>query len=273
MTHQERQDSPKLTTEEWVGIIKKRWEVIPEYKVDPVAFRHLAVICDGNRRFAKSLGLPSFDGHKLGVEVIKGIMEACRKWDVKHLTFWTWSTENWKREDAQVAVVMNLAAHGLRDPRAINTLFEHKVRFTHFGRKNRLPSEVRVAIEDLELKTQGFSDRFVNLAIDYGGEDEMVRAVVRIIEDAKNGKISSEYFLQNRETLYQYLDTSGQPLPDLVVRTGMSSGEIPHTSGFMPLQTAYSGWVFVPTLFPDLKPEGLLATMQEFIAYEKRVGR
>lgn len=262
------QGQSSQSLEYWLSSIESIWRETPEFNV-PENFRHLAVICDGNRRSAIEKGLEPHLGHKLGTEVIKGIMQACRGWGIKHLTFWTWSTENWKRDAVQKNFVMNLAEEGLKQKEAIDTLIENRTRFMHLGRKDRLPPTLRLTIENLERITSGFNERFVNLALDYGGLDELSRAYARMLRDS----ISLEVVTANPDIIFHYLDTAGQPNPDLVVRTGGTIDEIPHTSGFMPLQTAYSGWVFMKDLFPDLTPQPLLGTIQDFLEYERRMGR
>ncbi len=257
----------------WLSSVEESWGVIPEFKVDTAKLQHLAIICDGNRRAAEKRGLNPWTGHRIGVEVIKGIMEAGKEWGVKHLTFWAWSTENWKRDQAQVGFVMNLAAKYLQDEQAINKLIEQRARFTHLGRKDRIPQEVRQAIDGLERKTSGFSDRYVNLALDYGGLDEAGRGIAKMIEWINKGKLSAGEIMTNPGVILGFLDTGDQTAPDLVVRTGMETEEIPRTSGFMPLQTAYSGWKFIPELFPDLTPEVLLGCIKDFLGYERRLGK
>ncbi len=267
-----RQESPQ-TIESWLEEIEFNWRDIPEFKVDPRRLGHLAIICDGNRRAAREKGLDSYFGHRAGVEVIKGILQAGRKWGIHTLTFWVWSTENWEREDEQVKFVMSLAAQYLGDEGIIEELNENQVRFTHFGRKDRLHPEIRKAITDLEERTASF-DRFqLNMAMDYGGLDEVARAFGRIFADFRRGTFDPENFQHNPQAILGFLDSANQALPDLVVRTGTKEGEIPHTSGFMPLQTTYSSWVFSPDLFPNLSPQVLLEQIQNFLGYERRMGK
>lgn len=267
----EQGQSPQ-SLEYWLSGIESTWKQTPEFSV-PANFEHLAVICDGNRRSAKEKGLNPWEGHRLGIEVIKGIMQAGRDWGIKHLTFWAWSTENWKRDEGQVSFVMNLAARHLADSEALRTLVENRTKFTHIGRKDRLPMNVLTAIDNLERNTAGFSERYVNLALDYGGRDEVSRATAKIVQDAIRGRLVETDILANPELIQSYLDTAGQPLPDLVVRTGSLENETPHTSGFMPLQTEYSGWRFIPTLFPDLTPDSFLTEIQKFLVSERRFGK
>ena len=266
------QGQSSQSLEYWLSSIESTWRETPEFNV-PENFKHLAVICDGNRRSAREKGLDPWQGHRLGIEVIKGIMRASRNWGIKHLTFWTWSTENWKRDEGQVGFVMGLAAKHLADSEALKTLVENRTKFTHLGRKDRLPQSVVTAIDNLERNTAGFNDRFVNLALDYGGLDEISRATAKIVDDAIRGRLAEVNILAHPELIFSYLDTKSQPLPDLVVRTGSLEEEIPHTSGFMPLQTTYSGWKFISTFFPDLTPGSLLTEIQKFLVYERRLGK
>lgn len=257
----------------WVSIIEARWKQIPAFKVEPERLRHLANICDGNRRSAREKGLKSWEGHRLGIEVIRGIARAGGDWGIGGLTFWTWSTENWKRGRRQIDFVMGLAARYLAEEQLIQEFCDHQVRFTHLGRKDRLPTKVKTVIEDLERVTAGFDRYRLNLALDYGGVDELARGVVRMIEAVQTGNLSSEEILLTPGIILEYLDTAGQYLPDLVVRTGAKSGEVPHNSGFLPLQSEYAGWMFLPDLFPDLQPHTLQTAISEFLGYERRFGR
>jgi len=253
----------------WISAIESQWKVIPEFSVDREKFKHLAIICDGNRRAASERGFHPWCGHRAGIEVIKGVMRASKEWGIGYLTFWTWSTENWKREKEQVDFVMNLAAKNLREGKVLEELVKNEAKFVHIGRKDRLPDSVSEAIIDLERKTQYFDQYTVNLALDYGGLDEMARAIAHMMDQG----ISPAALRDRPELILDFLDTAGQPLPDLVIRTGTREGEIPHASGFMPLQAAYAGWAFLPDPFPDLTPSRLLQPIQNYMGYEKRKGK
>ncbi len=257
----------------WLKEIDKRWEHIPELEIQTDNLHSLTVICDGNRRAARKKGLDSFYGHRAGVEVIKGISKACRQWDISYLTFWTWSTENWARESRQVKYVMNLAANILTDPDFIEELVENEVHFVHLGRKDRLPSEVLDSLNNLEDKTKEFDQYWLNLAMDYGGVDEIGRAFISVYDMIQAGEIDIEEIKESPEIIYNFLDTSGQPNPDLIIRTGVKEGEIPHTSGLMPLQSAYACWDFVPDCFPDFTPDNLAGSIERFAEYERRFGK
>lgn len=257
--------------DEWLSKVKNNWQEIPSYTVKKL--KHLAVICDGNRRAAEKRGLNPWLGHRIGIEVIKGIGTASLKWGVKHLTFWVWSTENWKREPEQISFVMNLAAEFLRDSEIRQMFQDNKAKFVHLGRKDRLPDGVLGAVRQLEEETRDFTGRYLNLALDYGGLDEIARAFSSIVKDIKTGMIEEDSIENQPELIFDYLDTSGQPEVDLVVRTGTDEAEMPHTSGFFPLQSSYASWAFVPTFFPDLTPGQLFEVIQKFERYKRRMGR
>ena len=168
---------------------------------------------------------------------------------------------------------MELATRHLTDEGFASELCENQVRFTHLGRKDRLPSAVMEAIEKLEVRTENFDRYRLNLAMDYGGLDETARAIYEMFKAFRRGEFNPEILKEAPQAILGFLDTASQAVPDLVVRTGVKEEEIPHTSGFMPLQTTYSGWVFLPELFPDLEPQALLKPIKEFLDYERRLGR
>lgn len=257
-----RKHTKNLFLGSWLEKTEAKWQNPPNFKVDKSRLTHLAIICDGNRRAAQQLNLNPYFGHRTGVEAVRGIARACRKWGIDTLTFWVWSTENWSRDKEQVEFVMNLAEKHLSQKNLLTELQQDQVRFTHIGRKDRLPKRLRDILNDLEDNTREFSSHRLNLALGYGGVDEMKRTVEKML--LNNAK---------PETLFDYLDTAGQPFPDLVIRPGMDDKELIHTSGFMPLQTAYSAWIFLPELFPNLTPQTLLNAIQAFLKYQRRLGK
>lgn len=257
----------------WIDKIKLTWQECPQFQADPKKLTHLAMICDGNRRAARLRGLPDYLGHRAGVEVIKGIAKASRLWNIKALTFWVWSTENWQRDSEQVEFVMSLAEEFLPKQELLDEFLENQVRFTHLGRKDRLPHVLENTLKKLEEATRNLDKYYLNLAMDYGGLDEAARAIKQIGEFVKKGVLDKDLLPEQSDIIYEFLDTRGQFLPDLVIRTGMGQGEIPRTSGFMPLQTAYAGWVFLLDLFPDLTPNRLLKPIKQFLGYQRRLGR
>ncbi len=259
--------------DQWLEEAKLRWGEAPGFKIPSGKLKHLAIICDGNRRAAQSRKLNPYFGHRVGIEVIRGVAKACRQWGLKTLTFWVWSTENWEREEKQVKYIMNLAARFLVDSDLRREIIENKVKFTQIGCRDRLPSKVKEALANLEEETKSFANYRLNLAMDYGGLDELARAINRIGKKAKKEKLIFEKICRNPQLIFDYLDTANQALPDLVIRTGTGLGELPHTSGFLPLQTAYACWSFSPVYFPDLSPLDLLSEIKKFLSYQRRLGK
>lgn len=260
--------------EGWLSEIELRWGQVPKFTVDPEKLKHLAVICDGNRRAALARGLPELFGHRAGVEVIKGIARAGREWGIHTLTFWVWSTENWQRDREQIDYVMGLAQGHLSQAGFLKELRKSRVRFIHLGDIRGLPDGIADTLVGLEEATRDFGDFRLNLAMNYGGVDEVTRAIYRMSVTAQIGGLGSGTLFDNsREVLAKFLDTAGQPNPDLVIRTGMGEGEMFRTSGFMPIQTEYSVWDPIPDFFPNLTPERLLRSIGNFLGYQRRLGR
>lgn len=171
-------------TRGWVEDVTQKWQQISPYKVESDKLKHLAIICDGNRRAALSLGLePPFLGHLAGVEVIKGIAKAARAWEIPFLTFWTWSTDNWRRDQKQTNFVMELARQHLSQKDFLKELLENEARFTHLGRKDQLPPVLQRTLNKLEESTKHLNHFRLNLAMDYGGIDEILRAIAKMQKD------------------------------------------------------------------------------------------
>ena len=250
----------------WINEVESRWseEAIPEYRVDPNRIKHLAIICDGNRRAASERGLEPYFGHRVGMEVIKGSARAFRNWGVGICTYWVWSTDNWSRDTRQTEYVMGLAEENLGNPDFLQGLIRNQTKFLQIGRKERLPRTLQQTLRSLEQATTRFRRHRINLALDYGGRNEVGRAKDRLID--RGGALKSR-------RIEDFLDTAGQPQVDLVLRTGVGEGEMAHTSGFMPLQTIESAWKFLETPLPDLTPQELLASVQECERYNKRLGK
>lgn len=217
---------------------------------------HVAIICDGNRRWAKNRSIPSFEGHRRGFENIKALSKKAKKLGVQIITFWVFSTENWKRASEEVGYLMNLAEKVIDS--LIQEAIDEETRIVHIGRKDRLPESLRAKIEKAEVSTKQFSKYYFVMALDYGGHDEINRAVKKM--KASNG-----------EKIDEYLDTSVLPYPnpDLIIRT---SGEF-RLSGFMTWQSAYSEYHFSPLLFPDFEEDALEKAVVEYGERSRRFGK
>ena len=222
---------------------------------------HIALILDGNRRWARARGLKSWEGHRAGYEAVRRLARASRKLGVHTFTIWSFSTENWDRPKKEIDEILKLLRRGLEEFR--KEAHEEKVRLVHLGRKDRFPRDIALQLERLEKETKNYNN-VLNLALDYGGRDEIIRATKKIIAD----KIPAE---KVDEKLFEsYLDTHGQPYPypDLFIRT---SGE-QRTSGLLPWQMAYSEFYFEPEHLPDFTPEKLRNAILDYSRRRRRFG-
>lgn len=218
--------------------------------------KHIAIIADGNRRWAKERKLPTFEGHRKGFENIKALSKKAKQLGVKVITFWVFSTENWKRAEEEVGYLMKLAERVIDTQ--IKEAIEEETRIVHIGRKDRLPALLRKKIENAEEKTRDFSHYYFVIALDYGGHDEIERAIKKM-KDVKTEKIED------------YLDTHTLPYPnpDLIIRT---SGE-ERLSGFMTWQSAYSEYFFSELYFPDFGPDALENAIVKYGERKRRFGK
>jgi len=224
--------------------------------------KHIAIIPDGNRRWAKEERLPTFEGHKKGFNQAIEIGKKARELGIKVLTFWAFSTENWKRTKEEISYLMDLYYQMIEIN--IKDALKEKIRIIHLGRKDRISNKLRLKIMEAEEKTKNFDKYYLAIALDYGGRDEIIRTINKI----NQSKISIKNF--SEEKINQFLDTKDlpHPSPDLVIRT---SGEI-RTSGFMIWQAAYSEWIFYPKYFPDFTPFDLEKCIEEYKKRKRRFG-
>ncbi|MBI3619654.1 di-trans,poly-cis-decaprenylcistransferase [Candidatus Roizmanbacteria bacterium] len=221
---------------------------------------HVAIIPDGNRRWAKHHGLPAFEGHRRGFNRALEIVKKSRELGIRTLTFWAFSTENWKRDKTEVENLMRLFYTMIN--RFFKEARKNEIRIIHIGRKDRISARLRSRIADIENKTKGFSRYYLVLALDYGGHDEILRAVHQIRKI--DGQVDEKNF-------NSFLDTKAlpHPNPDLIIRT---SNEM-RLSGFMSWQSAYAEFLFSKKLFPDFSPDDLTACIKEYQKRKRRFGR
>jgi len=222
--------------------------------------RHVAIIPDGNRRWAKDKGLVETAGHvKAGAyENMSALFNMAKDLGVKFVSFWGFSTENWKRDKKESIIIFHVISKSFQKLRA--EIHEKKFRFIHIGRKDRLPKKLVKEFEELEEESENYSELSILLCLDYGGRDEIVRAVKKIIESGDKD-IDEEKFSS-------YLDTAGLPEPELIIRTGGEN----RLSGFMPYQSTYAELVFIEKYFPDFKPEDLKKAVENYSKVQKRFG-
>jgi len=228
---------------------------------------HLAIIPDGNRRWAREHKLASvWKGHEVAVENFETLTEWCRNDPrVSVLTVWCFSTENWKRDKKEIDELMKLLETYLR--REQKNFEKKQTRLVHSGRRDRIPASLKTLIEESEEMTRGYTGFTLHLAVDYGGKDEVVRAVNKLI--ANRQSLSADDSTLTEENLRSSLDHPELPDIDLILR---SSGE-QRTSNFFLWQSTYAEWIFSPKLFPDIGPDDLDAALNEYEQRKRRFGK
>ncbi len=225
---------------------------------------HVAIIMDGNGRWASSRGLPRLAGHKRGADRVREIVESCPDLAISHLTLFAFSTENWRRPELEVVGLMRLFRRYIKKEGA--RLVAEGVRVRFIGGRDRLDADLVALMAGLEAQTARNDRLHLTVAINYGGRDEILRATRRVAEAVRSGRLSAEEITP--ETIEDHLDTAGLPDPDLVLRT---SGEY-RVSGFLPWQSAYSEFAFVDTRWPDFTAEMFAAQVRGFGNRERRFG-
>ena len=225
--------------------------------------QHIAIIMDGNGRWAKKRGLPRTAGHAAGAEAFRKIANYCRTLGVKYLTVYAFSTENWKRSEEEVSGIMKLLGKYLEE--ALADMEKNRVCFRFFGDLSRLSPELRARCMDAQSQSAQY-DVQVNFCLNYGGRLEIVQAARKFAREVAEGRRSAEDL---DEGLFEdYLYSAGVPDPELVIRP---SGEM-RTSNFLLWQSAYSEYVFMNVLWPDFGPADLDAAIEEYHRRNRRFG-
>ncbi|MBR2888939.1 MAG: di-trans,poly-cis-decaprenylcistransferase [Oscillospiraceae bacterium] len=225
--------------------------------------RHIAIIMDGNGRWAKNRGLPRTAGHAAGAETFRRIANHCRALGVEYLTVYAFSTENWKRSEEEIAGIMRLLGNYLHE--ALRDMEKNRVRFRFFGDLTRLSPELQKLCQEAQTASSDY-DVQVNFCLNYGGRDEIVRACRRFAREVAEGKRQPEELTE--AMLSGYLYSADVPDPELIIRP---SGEM-RTSNFLLWQSAYSEFVFMNVLWPDFGPADLDAAIAEYHRRNRRFG-
>lgn len=226
---------------------------------------HIAIIMDGNGRWARERGLPRAAGHSRGVESVKDIVKACAEIGVKYLTLYTFSTENWKRPKEEVSTLMRLLLKSLRSE--ANELHENNIRLTSIGDIGSLPEGVQKELHDAMEKTKNNSRMVLNIALSYSGRWELVEAMKSIAEKVKCNDLSPIDI--NEKTIAEHLTTSKMPDPDLLIRT---SGEF-RVSNFLLWQIAYTEFYISDVYWPAFRRKKLYEAVKNFQSRERRFGK
>lgn len=230
----------------------------------PCGPRHVAIIMDGNGRWAQARGRPRLYGHHAGARRVREVVEACPGLGIKYLTIFAFSTENWKRTQVEVAGLMSLfKRYIIKETR---TLAQNGIRVRFIGDRVRLDAKLIELMDTLERETANNDLVHLTVALNYGGRDEVARATKRLARDVAAGNLRPEDV--DEETLPRYLDTRVLPDPDLVIRT---SGEA-RISNFLLWQSAYSEYEFIDTLWPDFTAAELERLCKSFGSRERRFG-
>lgn len=224
---------------------------------------HIAIILDGNGRWAKKRGMPRSFGHVKGCENLEDICEVAKELGVKYLTVYAFSTENWKRSKEEVDGLMKLFRNYLK--KCIKISQKNNMRVKVIGDITAFDSDIQESIEKLEDFSKDFTDLHFQIALNYGSRDEITRAVNRMLEDQKAGKLETPV---SEDTISGYLDTAGLPDPDLMIRT---SGE-QRLSNYLLWQLAYSEFYFTDVPWPDFKKEELVKAIEKYNERDRRYG-
>lgn len=226
--------------------------------------QHLAIIMDGNGRWAEQRQLPRIFGHRQGVETVRAVVKECRALGIPHLTLYAFSSENWGRPAAEVAALMELL--GLFLAQELETLMAQDIRLQVIGNTTLLPDEVRQVLDDTISRTASNSSLVLTLALSYGARDEILRATRKLTEKVEQGELSAVEIDEDRFSAA--LDTAGLPDPDLLIRT---SGEM-RISNFLLWQLAYAELYFTDVLWPDFSAAELRLALEDFAARQRRFG-
>ena len=229
--------------------------------------KHLAVIMDGNRRYAQDLGILPHEGHIEGKSTLENLSDWCRNLNIKHLTVYAFSLENFDRDEKELGPLMDLFEESFRNAGDDPRVHYNKVRVRAIGHREMLPDKVVEAIEYAESKTKDYNDFNYNLAVAYGGRQELVRSMEKIAKKVKKGEIEPSDI--DAQLISSNLYTSGLPDPDLILRT---SGE-ERISNFLLWQLAYSELYFADVFWPDMRKIDFLRAIRSFQKRKRRLGR
>ncbi|MFQ3573196.1 MAG: polyprenyl diphosphate synthase [Thermodesulfovibrionales bacterium] len=222
---------------------------------------HIGIIMDGNGRWAELRGLPRAEGHKRGVQRVREMIDASLSFGIDILSLYAFSLENWLRPYEEITVIMRLLKRAIKEE--FSNFVNEGIRFRVIGNRTRLNPDVLKAIEDLESATQHNQRLILQCALSYGGRDEIVRAIKKLID------LNIQADTLTEDTFAGLLDTSGIPDPDLIIRT---SGEM-RLSNFLIWQSAYSEFYFTDTLWPDFTKEEFLEAIQNYRTRDRRFGK
>jgi undecaprenyl diphosphate synthase len=232
--------------------------------IDKEKQKHIAVVMDGNGRLAKAKGMPRMYGHKVGVDAVNRLLEACKKHEIKYITIYAFSTENWKRPKGEVDGVMNLLRMNLK--RLKKDAIKNKVKVKILGDKSVFDSGLKKLLVETEEGTKDFEDYHFNIALNYGGKEDITQACKKIATMVKDGNLNVEDI--NADLVQGNLYTEDQPPVDLMIRTSYEH----RISNFLLWQLAYAELVFLPVMWPDFSEKDLVEAIDIYMGRERRFG-
>ncbi|BDE06274.1 isoprenyl transferase [Vulcanimicrobium alpinum] len=233
--------------------------------LDPMRMpHHVAIIMDGNRRWARSRRLPAIEGHRRGIVALREVTRAASDWGIPMLTVYGFSTENWKRDSTEISLLLDLCVYFAQNE--LDELHRNNVRVQIIGRYEQLPSASRDALDRLVAKTTANSGLVLNLAVNYSARSELRDAVARMMADVQSGTLAPDAI--EEDTIASYLTTAGMPDPDLLIRPGGES----RLSNFLLYQVAYAELVLRETFWPDFSRDHFAEAIAEFQLRQRRFG-
>ncbi len=244
--------------------LSRKRKKVEEKTIEGKMPRHIAIIMDGNGRWAKERNLPRAMGHKAGVETIREIVKECNRLGIKYLTLYAFSTENWKRPEDEVNTLMRLLVEYLK--RELDELNKNNVVVNHIGDISKLPELCQAELRSAYNRTKNNTGVTMTLAINYGGRDDIVYAVRKIVTDVSNGYLKASDI--NEENFSNYLYTTGIPDPDIIIRP---SGEL-RISNFLLWQCAYSEFWYSNINWPDFTVHDLHKAIEDYQKRDRRFG-
>ncbi|HEV3088181.1 MAG TPA: isoprenyl transferase [Candidatus Elarobacter sp.] len=226
--------------------------------------QHVAIIMDGNRRWARARRLPAIEGHRRGIVALREITRAASDWEIPMLTVYGFSTENWKRDKTEISLLLDLCVYFAQNELA--ELHRNNVRVNVIGRYEQLPRASKDALDGLVARTAGNTGLVLNLAVNYSARSELRDAVARMMRDVQDGTLEPDAI--EEDTLASYLSTAGMPDPDLLIRPGGES----RLSNFLLYQVAYAELVLRETFWPDFSRDSFAEAIAEYQRRQRRFG-
>jgi len=228
---------------------------------------HVAIIMDGNRRFAEDLGMEPFEGHQFGRDKLEEVLDWCLELNIRILTVYAFSSENVERSEEEVRTLMELFVRNFKQLATDERVHRHRIRVRVLGQKDKLPEELQAVIDEAESNTEDYDSYYFNLAIAYGGRQEIIQAIRTVAQECVDGKVKPENIDEKLFTNYLY--TSDIPDPDLVLRT---SGE-ERISNFLLWQLAYSELYFTDVFWPGFRKTDFLRAIRSYQMRRRRYGK